>query len=107
MAGNTGRRLIVAHMTPPLPSSANPRLTAACTYASLGWSVLPLHSMVDGRCSCGKPDCKSPGKHPRTPNGVYDATKSGAQFTPWFFKWRDANIGVATGAVSGIIVIDV
>ena len=36
---------------------------AAFDYARRGWSVLPLHSIRDGHCACGDPDCASPGKH--------------------------------------------
>src|SRR5262249_62164654 len=51
-------------------------LTAALQYAALGLSVVPVHSINgDGWCSCrdGK-SCARPGKHPRTQNGIYDAT---------------------------------
>jgi hypothetical protein len=49
-------------------------LLAASDYAHRGWRVLPLHGIVEGKCTCGKKDCGSPGKHPRTPRGFKDAT---------------------------------
>ena len=52
-------------------------LTAALQYAALGYAVVPVHSIKnDGSCSCkdGK-SCNSPGKHPRTQNGIYGATR--------------------------------
>jgi hypothetical protein len=31
-------------------------------YARLGWRMLPVHWLEDGRCCCGESDCRSPGK---------------------------------------------
>lgn len=78
------------------------------SYQRLGWALFPVHSIEDDECTCGKPDCSSAGKHPITPNGVKDATNDLGQLTRWFtveFPW--ANIGLATGAVSGVDVVDV
>jgi hypothetical protein len=90
---------------------ANFRLTAAAEYAALGWRVVPLHwvrtSPTVVRCSCGKSDCGSPGKHPLTANGLKDASSDGSQLAAWWSEWPAANIGIATGAASGIVVIDV
>ena len=44
----------------------------AVRYAKADYSVLPLHTVPDGRCSCGNPACKSPGKHPRLRDLVRD-----------------------------------
>ena len=79
----------------------------ALNYIKKGFAVFPLYSVTDGRCFCGRPNCPSPGKHPRTKNGVKDASKSEQQIIEWWTKWPDANIGIATGAVSGIIAVDV
>ncbi len=80
---------------------------AALAYAlELGWAVFPLHSIHHGRCSCGRA-CASAGKHPRTLHGVKDATMAADVVTAWWTKWPTANIGVATGQVSGIVAIDV
>jgi P4 family phage/plasmid primase-like protien len=51
--------------------------------------------------------CTRPGKHPRTQNGVKDATNDKKLIEQWWRQWPDANIGVATGKVSNIIVVDV
>jgi putative DNA primase/helicase len=70
--------------------------------------VFPLHTIgSDGACSCQRAGCPRPGKHPRTPHGVKDATTSKAQIKAWWTKWPDANIGIATGHRSGIFVLDV
>jgi putative DNA primase/helicase len=80
----------------------------ALMYARLGLHVLPLHTILDGHCSCGSGvDCAHPGKHPRTPNGVKDATTDRKTIKAWWNKWPDANIGIATGRSSDIFVIDV
>ncbi|MCM3903670.1 MAG: bifunctional DNA primase/polymerase [Pyrinomonadaceae bacterium] len=81
-------------------------IDAALEYAALGWPVLPLHTPVAGGCSCLKPDCSSPGKHPRTMHGLKDATTDPEKIREWFTTWSNANIGVTTGAQSKIIVID-
>lgn len=85
----------------------NQKLDHALKYASLGWHVLPLHFPTkDGRCSCGNEECKNVGKHPRRVKFDY-ATTDHAQIRKWW-KWcADANVGVITGEVSGIMIIDV
>ena len=83
------------------------RIQYALAYVKLGWAVLPCHWITEqGACSCRK-SCSSPGKHPLTKNGVNDATNDPGIINGWFHKWPDANIGVATGKVSGILVLDV
>ncbi len=76
-------------------------------YASLGWKVFPVHSIRNGRCSCGKNDCADPGKHPRVLRWQKEATDNKETLQSWWFKWPDANIGIATGKVSGVWVLDV
>lgn len=89
-------------------STAKPLLDAALGYARRGWLVLPLHSPAgDGRCSCDRPDCAHPGKHPRTPHGFKDATTDQATIRDWWRRWPHANVGIATGKTSGIAVVDI
>ena len=79
---------------------------AAQEYARrFGWAVFPCHSIKDGKCTCGKKDCGSPGKHPRTRNGVKDASTDENQIESWWTQWPDANVAIAGGAVSGGLVI--
>lgn len=81
------------------------RLRIALKYGRLGLAVFPCHSIANKACSCGNPKCKSSGKHPRTANGVNDASTDEAQIREWWRESIDANIGVATGR-SKIYVID-
>ena len=85
----------------------NPRLIAALDYAKRGWSVFPLHTSIKGKCSCGNPDCTSVGKHPRTKNGYKDASQDEDVIRDWWDTYPNANIGIVTGADSGIIVLDI
>lgn len=86
----------------------NRKLKSALQGAVLyGYSVLPLHWAEKKRCSCSDPQCSSVGKHPLTPHGVKDATTDEATIRQWWREFPKANIGVATGKVSYLIVIDV
>src|SRR5579863_8197604 len=81
-------------------------LSAALAYALRGWQVFPLNYIIDGECSCGDPTCGSPGKHPLTQHGLYDASVEVEQVSRWWSENPSANIGIVTGAASGILVID-
>lgn len=82
---------------------------AAREYAARDWAVLPVHSPAESPtgCDCGRGKCTSPAKHPRTARGVKDATKDIATLREWWERWPRANVGIATGAASGIVVLDV
>ena len=58
-------------------------------YAAAGMAVLPL-----------KPD-----KTPYTTHGVKDASAHEAVIENWWKRWPSANIGIATGKVSGGIFV--
>lgn len=47
------------------------------------------------------------GKTPLIPGGFKAATKDAGQARKWWTQWPDANIGMATGAVSGFSILDV
>lgn len=79
-------------------------LEAALAYARMHWRVFPLHTIVNGACSCGKA-CNSPAKHPRNKRGFKDATDDVLQIQRWWERYPDSNIGIATG--SGLVVIDI
>lgn len=76
-------------------------------YLAWGWKIFPCHSIVDGRCSCSKgSECKSPGKHPRTVNGVKEASSDPAVISRWANTWPGANWALACGLASNVVVID-
>jgi GTPase SAR1 family protein len=89
----------------------NPRLVTALAYAGIGWQVIPLHWPKIGlggtSCSCGKAECGSVGKHPLTPNGLKNASTDGVVIREWWRRYPAANVGIVTGAASGIVVLDV
>lgn len=80
----------------------------AIAYARRGWSVIPLHTPEGDGCSCGRRDCPAPGKHPRARwEAAMRERASEAQVIAWWHRWPDANIGVVTGPVSGLAVLDI
>jgi hypothetical protein len=83
------------------------KLLAALEYADHGLPVLPVHSVEAGCCSCGKPDCSSPGNHPRTLHGVKNASKDGLIVGEWWLASPDDNIGIATGGAGGLLVLNI
>jgi excisionase family DNA binding protein len=80
------------------------RLSTALRYAEAGLPVAPMHGLKNGSCTCGNDDCKRPGEHPRTPNGIADATTDPGKIKEFWTKWPSAKIGIATGAPDIIAV---
>src|SRR6185295_16140719 len=78
---------------------------AALRYAKMGWHVIPLHSSVGGFCDC-RMNCASPAKHPRTKNGLTDATSDIEKVEWWWDTWPTSNIGVNAGK-SGLLLLDI
>lgn len=76
--------------------------------AEYGWAVFPCHGIENDLCTCGHASCKSPGKHPRTKNGSLDASLDGSQIDAMFDQCDllNMNIGIATGSVSNLVVVD-
>jgi DNA polymerase-1 len=75
---------------------------AAIEYTRRRWRVVPVHvPLPDGGCSCGKPKCNTPGKHPRGGDGWAESAARDADAAARL--WGTAsppNIGVITGADS-------
>jgi hypothetical protein len=83
-------------------------MAAAIDYCIFrGWAVMPLHSVRDGRCTCGRADCGSPGKHPRTQHGLLDASADPDDAWAAWETFSHSNIGIATGTASSLVVLDV
>ena len=84
------------------------RRKQALRHARRGLLVVPMHTIKDGKCSCPKGyACERPGKHPITRHGVNDATTDAEQIAKWWTEHRDANIGIAAGQESNILVLDI
>jgi len=64
---------VTEHTLTKATPQVNPCLRASIECAERGWPVLPLHSVRDGRCTYGRADCRSPGKHPRTAHSLKNA----------------------------------
>lgn len=80
---------------------------AAIAYAARGWRVFPLYGILDGGCSCRARDCSSPAKHPLVRHGFREASAHPDQVEAWWTRWPFANIGLVTGASSGVVVVDI
>lgn len=90
--------------------SDKPMVEIALFLARRGFAVFPVFTIDDGRCSCGAPNCTSPGKHPigsLVPQGVLEAGTDPIIIRQWWGSYVDANIGVATGDASGVVVLDI
>ena len=85
----------------------NEMLEAALQYAGRGWQILPLHAMRSGKCSCGRAGCRALPNTREFKGGCHAASADSQQVEKWWRKWPDANIGIATGAKSGLVVFDV
>ena len=82
--------------------------TWAIEFAKRGWPVLPLHyPLAEGQCSCRKPGCSSAAKHPMTKNGLKNASAGPATVMSWWKETPRANVGILTGAESGLVVLDI
>lgn len=89
-------------------SSQKTRLDHALEYACQGYKILPLHFPTHKqKCSCGKKNCSSVGKHPLTRNGLKDASNEESKINEWWSNYPTANLGILTGSVSGFVVLDI
>jgi hypothetical protein len=101
------RRATIAGEALDLLDGRSPGM-AAVALTRLGLRVFPVHAVGDaGRCTCGKSCGRNAGKHPRTARGLLDATGDTDRVQQWWSRWPDANVAVATGAASGVWVLDV
>jgi hypothetical protein len=90
-----------------LRGGARPRLAIALDYAARGWRVVPLHVLLDGRCTCGTANCTAAGKHPRLRAWPQRASCNRSTIESWWGEWPEANVGIVTGSRSGLVALDV
>lgn len=97
-----------------IPMHENPLLTAALSYAALGWDILPCwwaekNDAGAMRCACSNAQCKSPAKHPISQlvtHGQKRATKDAGLIKSWWEQYPQANIAVFLEP-SGLCAIDI
>ena len=87
------QRVQQAQPVQPLQAVRQEVAEAALRYLAAGWSVLPL------RAGDKRPLIRWQELQARRP--------SQATVTGWFTQWPHANIGVVTGAISRLVVLDV
>jgi hypothetical protein len=84
----------MANETPEsLPESLSAAGRAALGYAELGWSVLPLRAKSKRPLVAWRP--------------LEDRRAGRAELEGWFRRWPDANVGIVTGAISRLVVLDI
>jgi hypothetical protein len=81
-------------------------MRAALFFAAHGVPVLPLHTPGRHGCSCARPDCDRPGKHPRVRHGLTDASTDPLVVAGWWRRWPTANLGLRTGVVMDVADVD-
>lgn len=85
-----GRCILCRMLAPEDPTDP---LSAALGYRALGWAPLPVVPR---------------GKRPLVPwSLLQDRLPSEAEIRTWFATWPKANVGIVTGRVSGLVVLDV
>lgn len=86
-----------------MPTNAIDLCSEALAYARRGILIFPLWHVgahIGGNiCACSDgPDCGSPGKHPRTRNGLNEASADLRVVEQWWQRWPHAGIGMPMGA---------
>src|SRR5688572_26066186 len=79
-------------MWQPRTDNAPDNATAALAYARRGWAVFPCHPQE---------------RTPLTPHGLYNASIDEEQIVSWWRRWPKANVAIATGDKSKLLVVDV
>ena len=77
----------------PRSATSTPIADAAQAYAARGWSVIPMQPR---------------GKRPLVVWREFQQRSATAdEIDRWYRHWPDANVGIVTGQVSGIVVVDI
>lgn len=88
------------------------RQQLAASFIARGFSVLVLHDVSAGHCSCGDARCldkpRNQGKHPRMGGAWQTAGLTTVeQAADWIDRYPLCNLGILTGPASGVWVLDV
>lgn len=83
-------------------------LDQALAYLDRGYSIFPVCTPVPGTSRCHQHgSCEKPGKVPLVKWKAYETERPSPEAVrSWWGRWSAANIGMATGPVSGIDVVD-
>ncbi len=77
--------------------SAQKSLQAALSYMELGWCVVPIGRKQDGSW-----------KKPLVPwKSMQRRTATPASLKQWWKEWPDARVGIVTGSISDLVVVDI
>ena len=83
-------------------------MDSALELAARGFRIHPVHGIVNGACTCeGGAGCDRAGKHPHLSDWPDHATCDQDAIRARWNRWPNANVGIATGAGSDLVVIDV
>ncbi len=118
LAEATGAELTFDHISVSPATGTTPSvnacLTAALQYANLGIAVFPLSPVKKPLQRCRR--CRIPGACPGrdrcrcdvdTCHGFYAATTDRETIAGWWTRHPNWQLGIRTGAVSGLVVLDV
>lgn len=76
--------------------------------ANMGWKIIPLHGVVNSKCTCGNSHLSDPGsigKHPTISDWQNRATSDESQLREWFDSGQPFNFGIVALA-SNLAVMD-
>lgn len=76
-------------------------------YINYQWQIFPIYAPFQNKCSCKKPDCSAPAKHPLIFNSFRSATNDISIIQSWLNKYPHCNWAIATGRASNLIIVDV
>lgn len=87
----------------------NANLEAALAYGRIGWHVFPILAITSaGGCECAAgANCDRPGKHPAIKGWNKEASTDPDQIRSWWSENPTRGVGIATGKLSGLTVLDV
>lgn len=83
------------------------RFEHAKMYSKLGWKVIPVYGVKNGKCDCGNDNCTSQGKHPIINNWQSKASADLDQIQQWLTLYPNMNFGIVTGKASNLVVLDI
>lgn len=82
-------------------------LEEALACAERAWYIHPVHGVINGICTCKSAECAHPGKHPAIPRWTKPVLRSTGEIEHMFGGESVSNLGILTGAESGLVVLDV